>query len=61
MTTHDLSKEIMEYESDTFSASGSKITREEADFIAEKLLEFWSKENLDGISITNILDVARDK
>ena len=52
--------EIESYESDTFSSNNTKITRSEARRIAEILLNRWSSEKLDGVSISSILENIRD-
>lgn len=50
--------EIMNYESDTFSASGEELKPEEAEAIADKLVE-GLLENIDGVKISSALDEIR--
>lgn len=52
---------VQEYESDTFSASGSKMTRSEVMAVVAKLIEDNVKpgENIDGIEIGAALDEVR--
>lgn len=57
--------EIMEYESDTFSASGSKLKRTEAVKIAEAftLEDMQARidtDTMDGEMITNVLEEIRE-
>lgn len=59
MKFKELVKEIMEYESDTFSAKGSKITKKEATIFAEKILD-RAFERVDGVSIDVFLDNYRE-
>ena len=51
--------EIKEYESDTFSASGSKITHQEAEKVANELIANWKDKYLDGVQIDVFLDKVR--
>lgn len=60
----ELVKTIKEYESDTFSASGSEITDEEATRIAYGLVskgiqDFIDLETLDGVIISSLLSDER--
>lgn len=51
-----LAKEIVEYESDTFSAKGWEMTHEKAVVIADRLIKQWTSagmERLDGIRIAD--------
>ncbi len=50
---------LMAYESDTFSASGSKITKAEAKKVANELIADWIDTHLDGVSIDIFLDKVR--
>lgn len=59
MTIRELADQIKDYESDTFSASGSEITDEEAVATAEQLLDWWNEKNLDGVSIDAALFEVR--
>lgn len=56
---YELVKEIVEYESDTFSASSSEITTEEADKVAHELVANWKMNYLDGVQIDTFLDKIR--
>ncbi len=63
---HELIDVVREYESDTFSASGSKLKRGEAKKIAEKLVveDIQSRidmERMDGLDITDLLEEIREK
>lgn len=60
LTWHGFIKELENYESDTFSASNSAITNEEAHRVAEFLLNKWSSNHLDGVTIDAILEELRD-
>lgn len=53
-------KTIQEYESDTFSAQRTKITKEEATEIAENILEALIDAYMDGGMITQHLMDIRD-
>lgn len=55
-----LLQDIKEYESDTFSASGSGITDAEIILVAGKLIDGWSENHLDGVSIDAILYDIRE-
>lgn len=50
---------IEEYESDTFSASGSQITHEEATRIADTLIQMWMDRHIDGVILDELLDDIR--
>ena len=54
-----LIEEIKKYESDTFSAEGSKIADYEAVQIAQQLIKSWTDTHLDGIIITEMLGEIR--
>lgn len=54
-----LVKDISEYDSDTFSAEGSKITPEECLNVANKIVDSWSSRCLDGMLISNFLESIR--
>ncbi len=55
-----LVRELMEYESDTFSATGSKITQLEAEQVADRLVKSWISKYLDGVSIAVLLEEFRE-
>ena len=55
-----LLQDIREYESDTFSASTSGITDNEVILVAEKLIDGWSDNHLDGVSIDSVLYDIRE-
>lgn len=59
MDYEDLIADIMGYESDTFSATGSRIRREEAVKIADRMIEMWVENYLDGTMITLALNGVR--
>ncbi len=50
---------IRDYESDTFSGSGSGISLAEAERVAEELLANWMDKHLDGVQIDVFLDKVR--
>ncbi len=52
---------IGEYESDTFSASGNKLTQEETKEIAQRCLSLFKDNYLDGILISEFLEEIREK
>lgn len=60
MTMEDLAAEIHTYESDTFSAAGSIITKEESLKVAQRILEIWSLRLLDGEIISDVLSGIRE-
>lgn len=53
--------DILEYESDTFTAYGNKVTGAEARAIAAKLIEsrIVLGENVDGVSLDALLEEVR--
>jgi hypothetical protein len=53
---------LMEYESDTFSASGEKLTRDEARAVLAQLIEqnIDPGMNIDGIEISEALEEVRE-
>ena len=51
---------IGEYESDTFSAQGSEITKEEAMEVAKAILAHWIDSRLDGVIIDGTLAEIRE-
>lgn len=53
-----LVKEVMEYESDTFSAEDSNVSKLEAIEIVDRFLERWW-DHVDGDQIARILDSLR--
>jgi len=59
MYQHILIQTILEYESDTFSAAGSNISEEEAEKVAESIINGWIENNLDGVIISSALDEIR--
>ena len=54
-------KQIIEYESDTFSGSGSEITEKEACLVIKSILTDYFEHHLDGLSIDSRLEEIRDK
>ena len=52
--------DIMEYESDTFTASGFKLKRKEAVKIAEKLLDRTMNKYVDGVTLDYFLAEIRE-
>ena len=51
-------EKIKAYESDTFSAKGTKITDDEAFEVANRILSNWIENHLDGTVIScQLLDV----
>jgi hypothetical protein len=61
MTFKEFVSEIETYESDTFSATSSKINRAEAKKVAEKILGRLVNAHLDGVLISAYLEDIRDK
>lgn len=60
----EFAEEIRTYESDTFSAEGSELTREEAVLCAIGIIASdlsHSREHLDGIRITDALENLREE
>lgn len=59
----DIKSDILEYESDTFSASGSGITQREACGVLAKLIKdnIQLGDNIDGLEITVALDEVRER
>jgi len=55
MKFSELVEHIKEYESDTFSASCSNLTDEEAIKLAERCIDFFINHDLDGIKLDNWL------
>jgi len=53
---HELIQEILDYESDTFSARRSKPRWDEAEVIADLLIKKWADAYLDGITIAGELE-----
>ena len=51
---------ISDYESDTFSASGSEITPAEAIEVAQRILAVWIDDRLDGVIIDGTLAEVRE-
>ena len=54
--TRRLETTIFYYESDTFSARGSRITRNEARKVANHIINNIIKNHLDGVTISTVLD-----
>ncbi len=54
-----LRQAILDYESDTFSASGSQITVLEAEKVADEIIANWIDKYLDGVTINVFLDKVR--
>lgn len=52
--------EILEYESNTFSATGETLSMKEAEQIAEKILESINNNEIDGVWISDILNEIRE-
>lgn len=52
---------VKTYESDTFSAEGSKITSREAQEVVIKLLNHWENNHLDGAIIDSFLYDIREQ
>ena len=61
MKFKDFVQGLLEYESDTFSTSGKKMLKREANNIAERMLESFWDYHVDGIWILEILEEIRDK
>lgn len=59
MTYEDLIADIMGYESDTFSSSAARISREEAIQVANRMMQMWAENYLDGTMITLALNGVR--
>lgn len=58
--TSFLENRIFNYESDTFNARGSQITKTEARMIANRIVKSFAANQLDGVLITDVLaDVRR--
>lgn len=60
----DLNRTVVEYESDTFSASACKLTGEESDKITEELVVYALKQlidldTLDGVRLSEELENIR--
>lgn len=55
-----LAEAVAKYESDTFSASGHKVTPGESQRVADMLIKKWSGEYLDGVLIASALDMVRE-
>lgn len=49
MNFQQLVEYIMEYESDTFTASGFKLTEKEAVQLAEKCIDYFVNNRMDGV------------
>lgn len=60
MKFEQLVNEIMEYESDTFTASGFELTRAEATYMAERLLD-WVATYTDGVRLDALLYELREQ
>lgn len=61
MKFDQLVKEILEYESDTFSASGFEITKEEAKQVAERCIEWFVNNRMDGVILDEFLFAIREE
>lgn len=59
LTIPALAREILLYESDTFSGMGSDITYSEAHEVAERLLAIWAERHIDGVIISSVLTAQR--
>jgi len=53
-------KELSEYESDTFSASAEKVTKEEAIQLVESAMESFRNNYLDGVWLSSMLEGIRE-
>jgi hypothetical protein len=56
-----LVQDISEYESDTFSASSNEIKASECMEIANKIIDIWKEDHLDGVIISSLLEDLRDE
>jgi len=56
----ELIEHIQTYESNTFSASGSKITDAESQQIANKFIKIMMNASMDGEQISYMLEDIRD-
>jgi len=52
---------IKEYESDTFSSEGAKLTDEEVFQISNKIVDDWVDHYLDGVLIAQLLEDVRSE
>jgi len=52
---------ILDYESDTFSAVGQKITEAEADRVARIIVRDFLENKLDGTILDSALDIVRNE
>ena len=55
MNFKELTKSIMDYDSDTFFAKGEKLTKKEAEKIAEHLIDWVWNSEVDGCLLSGIL------
>lgn len=57
-----VTRAILDYESDTFSAEGSEITSVEAWGVAAKLIEYRIAigDNVDGVTLSSVLEEVRN-
>lgn len=60
ITQFGLEEYIREYESNTFSASGSEITSKEIRRVAEKCINWFVENRLDGVIRDDFLSDIRD-
>lgn len=56
-----LAAQVAEYESDTFSAIGSNLSVIEAREVVETLIKTFFEDHVDGIVISQALDVVREE
>lgn len=59
MSFKDFINEVVSYESDTFSAEASKITRDEADAVVLKVMEWIWNDRIDGVLLSEALAEVR--
>jgi hypothetical protein len=57
----EFTKEVMEYESDTFSASEYEITEEEAAEVSKRILRNMWDNRIDGLFIAEELEELREE
>ena len=60
MTFDELVKEIIDYDSDTFFGRGSDITLKEAKAVAERAIQYFFDNRLDGVLLEQFLYEIRN-
>ena len=60
MEMNKLAMHIIEYESDTFSANGTNLTKPELKLMLDKIYESIINNNIDGVWLSQILAEIRD-